>query len=71
MRRRARFDDRLRLIFTCCHPALPPEGQVALTLREICRLTTEEIARAFLVTPATLAQCILRAKAKIREVPIP
>src|SRR5271166_6217058 len=48
-------DDRLRLIFTCCHPALPPEGQVALTLREICGLTTEEIARAFLVTPATLA----------------
>src|SRR5215813_5405408 len=47
-------DDRLRLIFTCCHPALPPEGQVALTLREICGLTTEEIARAFLVTPATL-----------------
>jgi RNA polymerase sigma-70 factor (ECF subfamily) len=45
-------DDRLRLIFTCCHPALPPEGQVALTLREICGLTTEEIARAFLVTPA-------------------
>ena len=49
-------DDRLRLIFTCCHPALPPEGEVALTLREICGLTTEEIARAFLVTPATLAQ---------------
>src|SRR5262245_33988705 len=60
-------DDRLRLIFTCCHPALPPEGQVALTLREICGLTTEEIARAFLVTPATLAQRIVRAKAKIRE----
>src|SRR5215831_8233356 len=55
-------DDRLRLIFTCCHPALPPEGQVALTLREICGLTTEEIARAFLVTPATLAQRIVRAK---------
>src|SRR6201986_3930775 len=64
-------DDRLRLIFTCCHPALPPEGQVALTLREICGLTTEEIARAFLVTPATLAQRIVRAKAKIREIPIP
>lgn len=64
-------DDRLRLIFTCCHPALPAEGQVALTLREICGLTTEEIARAFLVTPATLAQRIVRAKAKIREAPIP
>ena len=64
-------DDRLRLIFTCCHPALPPEGQIALTLREICGLTTEEIARAFLVTPATLAQRIVRAKAKIRETPIP
>src|SRR5215469_12244406 len=63
-------DDRLRLIFTCCHPALPPEGQVALTLREICGLTTEEIARAFLVTPATLAQRIVRAKTKIRETPI-
>src|SRR3974377_198099 len=64
-------DDRLRLIFTCCHPALPPEGQVALTLREVCGLTTEEIARAFLVTPATLAQRIVRAKTKIRETPIP
>jgi RNA polymerase sigma-70 factor (ECF subfamily) len=64
-------DDRLRLIFTCCHPALPPEAQVALTLRELCGLTTEEIARAFLVTPATLAQRIVRAKAKIRETPIP
>ncbi len=64
-------DDRLRLIFTCCHTALPPEGQVALTLREICGLTTEEIARAFLVTPATLAQRIVRAKTKIRETPIP
>jgi RNA polymerase sigma-70 factor (ECF subfamily) len=64
-------DDRLRLIFTCCHPALPPEGQLALTLRETCGLTTEEIARAFLVTPATLAQRIVRAKAKIRETPIP
>src|ERR1700751_552796 len=64
-------DDRLRLIFTCCHPALPAEGQVALTLREVCGLTTEEIARAFLVTPATLAQRIVRAKSKIRETPIP
>src|ERR1700704_4615366 len=64
-------DDRLRLIFTCCHPSLPPEGQIALTLREVCGLTTEEIARAFLVTPATLAQRIVRAKAKIRETPIP
>src|SRR5579872_1441939 len=64
-------DDRLRLIFTCCHPALPPEVQIALTLREICGLTTEEIARAFLVTPATLAQRIVRAKAKIREESIP
>ncbi len=64
-------DDRLRLIFTCCHPALPPEAQIALTLREVCGLTTEEIARAFLVTPATLAQRIVRAKTKIRETPIP
>src|SRR6516225_11346306 len=64
-------DDRLRLIFTCCHPALPPEGQIALTLREVCGLTTEEIARAFLVTPATLAQRIVRAKAKLREASIP
>jgi RNA polymerase sigma-70 factor, ECF subfamily len=64
-------DDRLRLIFTCCHPALPPEGQVALTLREICGLTTEEIARAFLVSPATLAQRIVRAKAMIRDKAIP
>jgi RNA polymerase sigma-70 factor (ECF subfamily) len=64
-------DDRLRLIFTCCHPALPPEGQVALTLREICGLKTEEIARAFLVTSATLAQRIVRAKALIREKAIP
>lgn len=64
-------DDRLRLILTCCHPALPPEAQIALTLREVCGLTTEEIARAFLVTPATLAQRIVRAKAKIRETPIP
>src|SRR5215831_17161290 len=64
-------DDRLRLIFTCCHPSLPPEGQVALTLREICGLTTEEIARAFLVTPATLDQRIVRAKTNIREARIP
>ena len=64
-------DDRLRLIFTCCHPALPLEGQIALTLREVCGLTTEEIARAFLITPATLAQRIVRAKAKIREARIP
>src|SRR5882724_9690459 len=64
-------DDRLRLIFTCCHPALPPKEQIALTLREVCGLTTEEIARAFLVTPAALAQRIVRAKAKIRETPIP
>jgi RNA polymerase sigma-70 factor (ECF subfamily) len=64
-------DDRLRLIFTCCHPALPPEGQVALTLREVCGLKTEEIARAFLVTPATLAQRIVRAKAIIRDKAIP
>jgi RNA polymerase sigma-70 factor, ECF subfamily len=64
-------DDRLRLIFTCCHPDLPAEGQVALTLREVCGLTTEEIARAFLVTPAALAQRIVRAKTKIRETPIP
>ena len=63
-------DDRLRLIFTCCHPALPPEGQLALTMREVCGLTTEEIARAFLITPATLAQRIVRAKAKIRDTPI-
>ena len=64
-------DDRLRLIFTCCHPALPPEGQVALTLREICGLTTEEIARAFLVSPATLAKRIVRAKALICHKAIP
>ncbi len=64
-------DDRLRLIFTCCHPVLLPEAQVALTLREVCGLTTEEIARAFLVTPATLAQRIVRAKAKIRDASIP
>ncbi len=64
-------DDRLRLIFTCCHPGLPSEGQVALTLREVCGLTTEEIARAFLVTPATLAQRFVRAKAVIRDKAIP
>jgi RNA polymerase sigma-70 factor, ECF subfamily len=64
-------DDRLRLIFTCCHPALSPEAQVALTLREICGLTTEEIASAFLVAPSTLAQRIVRAKAKIRDGRIP
>ena len=64
-------DDRLRLIFTCCHPALAPEARVALTLREVCGLTTEEIARAFLTTPATLAQRIVRAKAKIKSAGIP
>jgi len=64
-------DDRLRLIFTCCHPALAPEAQVALTLREVCGLTTEEIARAFLIPPATLAQRIVRAKNKIRTAHIP
>ena len=64
-------DDRLRLIFTCCHPSLPPEAHVALTLREVCGLTTEEIAKAFLITPRTLAQRIVRAKAKIRETRIP
>lgn len=64
-------DDRLRLIFTCCHPALAPDAQAALTLREICDLTTEEIARAFLATPSTIAQRIVRAKGKIREAKIP
>lgn len=64
-------DDRLRLMFTCCHPALAPDAQAALTLREICALTTEEIARAFLATPTTIAQRIVRAKAKIREAGIP
>jgi len=64
-------DDRLRLIFTCCHPALPPDAQIALTLREACGLTTEEIARAFLTGPSTLAQRIVRAKAKIRDAGIP
>ena len=64
-------DDRLRLIFTCCHPSLASEARVALTLREVCGLTTEEIAKAFLTTPRTLAQRIVRAKAKIREEQIP
>jgi RNA polymerase sigma-70 factor (ECF subfamily) len=64
-------DDRLRLIFTCCHPALPPDARMALTLREVCGLTTEEIARAFLTAPPTLAQRIVRAKAKIRDARIP
>jgi RNA polymerase sigma-70 factor (ECF subfamily) len=64
-------DDRLRLIFTCCHPALSPEAQVAMTLREVCGLTTEEVARAFLASPATVAQRIVRAKAKIRNARIP
>ncbi|MCJ0975276.1 RNA polymerase sigma factor [Pseudomonas sp. PS1] len=64
-------DDRLRLIFTCCHPALQPDARVALTLREVCDLTTEQIARAFLAAPATVAQRIVRAKAKIREAKLP
>jgi RNA polymerase sigma-70 factor (ECF subfamily) len=64
-------DDRLRLVFTCCHPALAPDAQVALTLREVCGLTTEAIAQAFLSTPPTLAQRIVRAKAKIRDAKIP
>ena len=64
-------DDRLRLIFTCCHPALPPDAQVALTLREVCGLTTEETARAFLTAAPALAQRIVRAKAKIRDARIP
>jgi RNA polymerase sigma-70 factor (ECF subfamily) len=64
-------DDRLRLMFTCCHPALPPDAQVALTLREVCGLTTEEIARAFLTAAPTLAQRIVRAKSKIRDARIP
>jgi len=64
-------DDRLRLIFTCCHPALAPDAQVALTLREVCGLTTEEIARAYLTPAATLAQRIVRAKTKIRDARIP
>ena len=64
-------DDRLRLIFTCCHPALPPDAQVAITLRAVCGLTTEELARAFLTRPSTVAQRIVRAKAKIRDARIP
>ncbi|MDF3863155.1 RNA polymerase sigma factor [Pseudomonas denitrificans (nom. rej.)] len=64
-------DDRLRLIFTCCHPALPADSQVPLTLREVCDLKTEEIARAYLATPSTIAQRIVRAKAKIRDAQIP
>ena len=64
-------DDRLRLIFICCHPALTPEAQIAMTMREVCGLTTEEIARAFLTKPATIAQRIVRAKAKIRDAHIP
>jgi RNA polymerase sigma-70 factor, ECF subfamily len=64
-------DDRLRLIFTCCHPALSPDAQVAMTLREVCGLTTEEIARAFLTAPPTVAQRIVRAKARIRDARIP
>src|SRR5205823_8026152 len=64
-------DDELRLIFTCCHPALSPDAQVALTLREACGLTTEEIARAFLTTAPTVAQRIVRAKGKIRDAAIP
>jgi len=64
-------DDRLRLVFTCCHPALPDDAQVALTLREVCDLKTEEIARAFLVAPGTIAQRIVRAKQKIRDAAIP
>jgi RNA polymerase sigma-70 factor (ECF subfamily) len=64
-------DDRLRLIFTCCHPALAPDAQVALTLREVCGLATEEIAHAYLTAPATVAQRIVRAKAKIRDARVP
>ncbi len=64
-------DDRLRLIFTCCHPALSPDAQVPMTLREVCNLSTEEIAHAFLTKPATIAQRIVRAKAKIRDAHIP
>jgi RNA polymerase sigma-70 factor (ECF subfamily) len=64
-------DDRLRLMFTCCHPALTPDAQVALTLREVCGLTTEQIAHAFLTAPRTVAQRIVRAKGKIRDAGIP
>ena len=64
-------DDRLRLIFTCCHPALPPDARIAMTLREMCGLTTEEVARAYLTSPATVAQRIVRAKARIRDASIP
>src|SRR6202789_3961830 len=64
-------DDRLRLIFTCCHPALPPDAQIALTLREVCGLTTEETARGFLTAAPTLAKRIVRAKSKIRDARIP
>lgn len=64
-------DDQLKLIFTCCHPSLSTEAQLALTLREVCGLTTEEIARAFLATPSTIAQRIVRAKNKIRDAAIP
>jgi RNA polymerase sigma-70 factor, ECF subfamily len=64
-------DDRLRLLFTCCHPALSPDAQIPMTLREVCNLATEEIARAFLTKPATIAQRIVRAKAKIRDARIP
>ena len=64
-------DDRLRLIFTCCHPALSPDAQIALTLRTVCGLTTDEIAHAYLIQPSTLAQRIVRAKAKIGDARIP
>src|SRR5262249_22778482 len=64
-------DDQLRLIFTCCHPALSPDAQVALTLRTVCGLTTEDVAHAFLTSPPTVAQRIVRAKAKIRDAGIP
>src|SRR5439155_9595179 len=64
-------DDRLRLVFTCCHPALNPDAQIALTLREVCGLTTEQVAHAFLTPAPTLAQRIVRAKAKIRDARIP
>src|SRR6478672_10144821 len=64
-------DDELRLIFTCCHPSLPPDARVALTLREVARLTTEEIARAYLAQASTIAQRIVRAKAKLRDELVP